>query len=662
MCGILGVVSLEGGPIDPAVLQRMNDLQSHRGPDGEGFLMGRINPDPPEYIFLRRAVQCDKAGIQVALGHRRLAIIDLCDRGLQPMTVEDGRIWIVYNGEIYNHRELRSELETHGFTFATRTDTEVLLQAYRLWGEDCLQHLEGMFAFAIWDGVRNTLFCARDRFGIKPFYYTYNGGYFVFSSEIKTLLAFPGVTAAADDDAILGFLVHGNCDGGEPTLFRQIMALPAAHCLTVDLRTKRLSTRRYYRLEPRNIELRSDDDRIGALRDLLLGTVDKHLISDVRAGSCLSGGLDSSTVVSLVGKICRDKPHAAVGANLQTFTSCYENREFDERHYAMAAAGAAGAQTQLVFPSADDFWQDFERLTWHQDLPFGGLSFYAQWRVMRAASEAGVKVLLDGQGGDEVFGGYAKFRYAYLASLLRSGRFPTLAREFGAMLGQADRYVLDLRTGYRYLPTRLRKLLNVDSLLKSALKADLSRTISDQSTPATRWWRNASSLHDGNGRRAASDTIMQRIQLDDIQIDTLPQLLRLEDRSSMAFSVEARVPLLDHRLVEYGVSLPDDLKVRGGWSKFALREALKDLMPDTVRLRKSKLGFAAPDRIWLSQDLRPRINDIIGGELRCQKYIDPVAVRNWYSSTKAATANTESYLGMFRIMSLETWMRVFNVS
>jgi asparagine synthase (glutamine-hydrolysing) len=662
MCGILGVISLEGAPIDLSVLQRMNDLQLHRGPDGEGFLLSRICSGPADHTFVRRAAQCGERDVQVALGHRRLAIIDLSDRGLQPMTVGDGQMWIVYNGEIYNHRELRSELESHGFFFTTRTDTEVLLQAYRHWGEDCLTHLEGMFAFAIWDGQRNVLFCARDRFGIKPFYYTSRHGFFVFASEMKALLAFPGVKTEADDDAVLGFLVHGNCDGSYKTLLRDVLALPAAHCLSVDAGTGRLSTRKYYRLEPRVLEFRSDEDGISELRDLLLGTINRHLISDVRAGSCLSGGLDSSTVVSLIGEICRDKPQAAVGARLHTFTSCYENREFDERQYAITAAGAVGAQTELVFPSAEDFWQDFERLAWHQDMPFGGLSFYAQWRVMRAASEAGVKVLLDGQGGDEVFGGYAKFRYAYLASLLRSGRLPTLAREFGAMLSQGDRYVLNLRTGYRYLPRQLRSLLNVDSLLKGALRADLSRAISDHGTPATRWWRNASALQAGTGQAAGIDTIMQRIQLDDIQIDTLPQLLRLEDRSSMAFSIEARVPLLDHRLVEYGVSLPDDLKVRGGWSKYALREALKGLMPETVRLRTSKLGFAAPDRIWLSRDLRARISEMIGGELRCQKYVDPAAIRRWYNSTKAATANTESYLGMFRIISLETWMRVFKVT
>ncbi|HEY7543361.1 MAG TPA: asparagine synthase C-terminal domain-containing protein, partial [Blastocatellia bacterium] len=358
------------------------------------------------------------------------------------------------------------------------------------------------------------------------------------------------------------------------------------------------------------------------------------------------------------GKISRDQPEAAsaIGGSLHTFTSCYEYREIDERHYALPIAHSVGANPHLVFPSADDFWSDFERMAWHQDMPFGGLSFYAQWRVMRAAKEAGIKVLLDGQGGDEVFGGYAKFRYAYLASLLRTGRVLRMAREFGATLRQGDWYVLNIRNGYRYLPRRLRSLLKVDSAIKHVLRADLNQVISESSTPATRWWRNASS------GRTDDWTVMQRIQVDDIMIDTLPQLLRFEDRSSMAFSIEARVPLLDHRLVEYGLSLPDHLKVRNGWSKFAIREAMHGLMPEEVRLRKSKLGFAAPDRRWLSGDLRRRVNELIDGDLRCKKYVDPQALRRWYNSPKSETANTESYLGLLRVLSLEMWMRAFSIS
>ena len=661
MCGISGIVALNGRSVDPAVLQVMTDLQAHRGPDGEGFLLAWRDADEFHHAALPHTSRWDgRAHVELALGHRRLAILDLSDRGRQPMAAAGGRSWIVFNGEIYNHRELRTELEARGHEFVTRTDTEVLLQAYLRWGDDCLERLEGMYAFAIWDGARGRLFCARDRLGIKPFYYATPPGYVIFASEVKALLAFPGLEAGADDAAVLGFLVHGNCDYGEQTVLRDVKALPAAHALTVDLCSGRPATRQYWRLVPQPTNGTHPHDDAERLRELLIDTTCKHLISDVRAGSCLSGGLDSSTVVSLIGKLWREQPDAAtaVGDRFYTFTSCYSYSELDEREYALTAARAVGATPHLVFPSPEDFWETFPRLAWHQDMPFASLSYYAQWRVMRAAREAGVKVLLDGQGGDEVFAGYAKFRYAYLASLLRQGRVAAWTRELGATLLHGDPYVLDLRKGYRYLPQRLRRLLRVDSLLQRVLRGDWDRTLSAESTPATRWWRYAS----GRATEAFPGTIVQRMQVDDIMVDTLPQLLRHEDRSSMAFSLEARVPLLDHRVVEFGVSLPDRLKIHNGWSKLAVRRAMDGLMPDALRWRKTKLGFAAPDRRWLAHELRPQVTELLADSLRCERYVDRSELRRWYGSAEAAGANTEAYLGLFRVLALEMWMRAFTVS
>jgi len=660
MCGIVGIVGLNGTPVDVAVLQRMNDLQTHRGPDGQGFLLAWVEAGGFRDVLVSHTRRWDaRAPVRVALGHRRLAILDLSDRGLQPMSASDARCWIVFNGEIYNHRELRAELEARGYTFATRTDTEVLLQAYRAWGEDCLARLQGMYAFAVWDGGRGRLFCARDRLGIKPLYYGTPSGVFAFASEMKALLAYPELDPALDDEAVIGFLLHANCDYGERTLLRTVKALPPAHCLTVDPASGRIDIRRYWHLDPETTNGVPDRERLDGLGTLLERTVRSHLLSDVRAGSCLSGGIDSSTVVSLMGKIWREQPEAAkaLGESFLTFTSCWEYPELDEREYATAVTRAVGAEPHLVFPSAQDFWQTFPRMAWHQDMPFASLSFYAQWCVMRTAKGAGVKVLLDGQGGDEVFGGYAKFRYAYLASLLRSGRLVRMARELGAMVGQGDLYVLDLRRGYRYLPNRLRRLLGVDALLQGVLRADWDRALAGESTPATRWWRYAV----GARPEASTASVMQRIQVDDILVDTLPLLLRMEDRSSMAFSLEARVPLLDHLLVEYGVSLPDHLKVHNGWSKFAVREALRGVLPDIVRRRTSKLGFAAPDRRWLAGELRPQVTELIEDTLRCEKYVDAAALRRWYRSPHTARASEESYLGLFRILALEMWMRAFDL-
>jgi asparagine synthase (glutamine-hydrolysing) len=661
MCGITGLLSLQGTPIDPAVLQRMTDRQAHRGPDGQGFLLGWEAEGGFTHKLLPHTAQWDgRAPVRMALGHRRLAILDLSDRGLQPMSAGEGQCWIVFNGEIYNHRELRSELEGRGYAFGTRTDTEVLLQAYREWGEDCLGRLQGMYAFAIWDGARGRLFAARDRLGIKPFYYATPAGIFAFASEMKALFACPGLDATPDDDAVVGFLLHANCDYGERTLLRAVKALPPGHCLTVHAATGQIDVRSYWQLTPQHANGVRDSVRLDGLRTLLTSTMQSHLVSDVRAGSCLSGGIDSSTVVSLIGKIWREQPDqaTALGDRFLTFTSCWKYPELDERTYADTVARAAGAESHLVFPSAEDFWETFPKMAWHQDMPFASLSYYAQWSVMRTARDAGVKVLLDGQGGDEVFGGYAKFRYAYLASLLRSGRLLQFAREAGAMLTQGDLYyVLNLRRGYRYLPTRLRRLLGVDSLLEGVLLTDWDRALGGESTPATRWWRYARA--GGSGHTGTS--VMQRIQVDDIMMDTLPLLLRMEDRSSMAFSLEARVPLLDHKLVEYGISLPDHLKVHHGWSKFAIREAMQGVLPESVRQRTSKLGFAAPDRRWLAHDLRPHVTALIEDSLRCERYVDVAALRRWYASPQATHASEEAYLGLFRILALEMWMRAFDL-
>lgn len=662
MCGITGVMALNGRPVDLRVLQRMNDVQAHRGPDGEGFMVSWPESNGFCSAFLRHTGQGRSAPpARVALGHRRLAILDLSDRGLQPMSAGASGAWIVFNGEIYNHLELRAELESRGRFFNTRTDTEVLLQSYLEWGEHCLQHLEGMFAFAIWDGARGRLFCARDRLGIKPFYYAMPRDHFIFASEIKGLLPFPGLDPAPDDDAVLGFLVHGNCDYRERTILKPVSALPAGHALTLDIASSQLRRWSYWAPAPRqDWGGLGDAARVDLLRDLLVRTTRSHLLSDVRAGSCLSGGLDSSAVVGLIGKIWREQPEAAsaIGDKFHTFTSCYDYPELDERKYALEVANAIGATPCLVFPSAPDFWDVFGRMAWHQDMPFSGMSFYAQWRVMRAAKEAGVKVLLDGQGGDEVFGGYAKFRYAYLASLLRGGQIGTMAREAWASVLQRDLYLLDIRRGYRYLPPGLRSMLGVDSLLQGVLRADWNQAVGDESTPATRWWRHAA----GKSTAGSPLTVMQSVQIEDILVDTLPLILRMEDRSSMAFSIEARVPLLDHKLVEFGLSLPDHQKIQGGFSKFAVREATRGLMPEGVRLRRTKLGFAGADQRWLNGELRPQVTELIQDRLRCDRFVDPLPLRRWYQSSKAKTANPEAFGSLFRVMALEIWMRAFNVS
>jgi len=663
MCGIAGLVELAGRPIDAALLQRMTDVLAHRGPDGRGLLLARPAGGAFDNTVVRTLDQAGDATRRavVGLGSRRLAIIDTSERGLQPMVDRTGSVALVFNGELYNFRDLRRELEARGCTFDSGTDTEVFLAAYLAWGDGCLDRAKGMFGFALWDGRTGRLLIARDRFGIKPLYYTRIGDRVAFASEIKALLEAPWLPRIAHDDAVAEFLVHGNCDFADRTVLRGVQSLPPGHKLVVDLGRRDVAVSRYYALRVDPDRHVPDTEKLEQLRDLLERSVRDHLVSDVPVGSCLSGGIDSSSVVGLMGKILREQPDAAtsLGGRIHTFTSSYDDDpSVDERRYALPVAGAVDAETHLVFPTPQDFVEQFPKMTYHFDMPFGTLSFYAQWCVMRAAKEAGMTVMLDGQGGDEVFGGYGKFRYGYLASLLRSGRVATLAREAAAMVRQGDRYLLDIRNGYRYLPSSVRRRLGVDSLLARSLRPGMAVASAATSNPATRWWANAR-------RNGAGDlSVVQRLQMDDITLDTLPQLLRYEDRSSMAFSIEARVPFLDHEVVEFGLSLPDHLKISGGWSKYALRQSLRGVLPDLVRTRKTKLGFAAPDQRWLSTDLRPFVLEMLSGELRSDRYVDGRVLRRDYAATATAgrKAPTEAYLGLFRVVSLEMWMRTFEVS
>lgn len=655
MCGIAGIVVRRSGGEYPHRIRQMTDALRHRGPDGEGFIYAPGRSEGAAYGPAESDYQ--PRTCRVALGHRRLAIIDLHDRGLQPLQCRGRDVWIVFNGEIYNYRSIREELEERGLQFRTQTDTEVLLASYLTWGVDCLSHLQGMFAFAIWDGEQRRLFCARDRLGIKPFYYHAGPDLLLFASEAKSVLASGLVSARANSDAIYSYLRTGNCDAGAETLFSDIHSLPGGYYLIWDEPSNQLKTEPYWQVSPAAERWESEESAVERLRTLLLGVMDRHLISDVRVGSCLSGGVDSSAVVGYAAELRKRQAETArsLGNEFLTFTSCFDNLKFDERTHAIEMAQYAGATPELVFPEARAFWSEFQRMAWHQDFPFGTASIFAQWCVMRAAAQAGVKVLLDGQGGDESFAGYAKFRYALLLADLRRGALASALKRGVSILAQGDSYVLDIRKGWRYLPASLRRLLRTEPLIARALR-QASHFKADTISVAGDIWQSTA----GNAANG-SLTALQRFQMNDLSRDTLPQLLRYEDRNSMAFSIEARVPLLDHKLVEFALGLPDDYKVRGGWGKWILRKAMTNFAPESICWRKSKLGFVAPTRDWLGRDLRGQVTDYLHSDLRCGAFIKADVVREWYDSSAGKQVNESAYLGLFRILCLETWMRAFDV-
>ena len=407
MCGIAGQYCLDGKEPDKKLLSVMSERLAHRGPDGEGtHIRGPI-----------------------AFAHRRLAIIDLSDEGLQPMTNEDGTLWLVFNGEIYNFVELRQELIKKGHIFHSKSDTEVILHAYEEWGHNCLTRFNGMWAFALWDDPRQELFCARDRFGIKPFYYALTGDSFLFASEIKALLAHPAVGTKPDDVTLGTYLAWGVLDHSERTMFDGIFQLRPAHAMVV---TKNGTQQPFRYWDGKvNAEIRStvpDAEVASKLRSLLHDATRIHLRSDVAVGTCLSGGIDSSALTSIINGLIREETLSSVGTRQKTFSVVFSDERFDESRYIDEVITATAVDAHRTEPSPEKLWDDIDRLVYMQDEPFGSLSIYAQYCVMRLAHEQ-VKVVLDGQGADELLAGYLAYQGSFIGGLLRSFHVLTGFRE-----------------------------------------------------------------------------------------------------------------------------------------------------------------------------------------------------------------------------------------
>lgn len=629
MCGIAGIVRFDQQPPDHGLLRKMADRQQHRGPDDEGFY-------------------CDD---RIGLAFRRLAILDLSTAGHQPMSSVDKRYWLIYNGEIYNHAEIRKELIDHGYSFYSRSDTEVILAAYQQWGVNCLSRFNGMWAFALWDHKRQCLFCARDRMGVKPFYYHINAQRFLFASEIKTLLVDPATPCQPDEQSVYKYLVFGYVHFGEATFFQEIKQLPAGHYVEIYSQPGASSPQPicYWQLDHKKYapEIRSTE-AIQHFRHLFFDSVRLRLQSDVPVGTCLSGGLDSSSIVCVANQILfgKDKPdRTVVGEHQKTFSACYQtDSSIDERRWIEPVIAQTQAQSHYIFPDADGLFADLEALVWHQDEPVAGSSIYAQWCVMRAAREAGIVVMLDGQGGDEVMGGYQRYYWAYLAGLLRFSKLPALVRawhqEWGTHTYANKTDYLGLV--YAALPIGIQDTLNGEQKYRQA-----------QRWLGGAWQQRYLYQH----ARSHHPTLLGQALERDLLADCLPALLKYEDRNSMAHSIEARVPFLDYRLVEFMASLPDSMKIRDGQTKWLLRQALQDVLPTMIAQRRNKLGFATPEQSWLSQGWN-RV------QLLLQK--SELVRRGWVKQTAFEAIFNDSsgtpYKGehtIWRWLNLELWLQCF---
>jgi asparagine synthase (glutamine-hydrolysing) len=618
MCGIAGIISTRER-VDRCLLADMRDVLAHRGPDDAGLWTS--------------------ADGRVGLANRRLAILDLSPAGHMPMC--DGDLCITYNGEIYNYVELRDELSRHGHRFRTSSDTEVLLKAYRQWGLSFLTRLNGMFAFALWDSSRNRLVMARDRFGEKPFYYTEASalGSFAFASEIKALLKYPHLSRNVNDAAIFRYLVLGQVDGDEQTFFANVQQLRPAHALVWE--DGKIRTERYWDIDAdKLIHYNEPRDYGEHFRDLFLDAVRLRLRSDVAVGTSLSGGLDSSSVVCAVQSVWNGS-----GPNPQcTFSARYAEGETDEGQFIQAVVEHTRVRDYHTWITAADLCGELERFIYHQDEPVAHTSPFAQWKVYDLARKHGVTVLLDGQGADEFLAGYHPPSFGgRFMGLLRQGAFLGLFSELNAYRKNHG----SLLTGLRYLSG---VLLSPELAVKARMRYYDTADIVNPS-----WIRRHLPACIESGRVRQFRTPLKSILFDTLTRTSLPGLLRYGDRNSTAHSREARLPFLDHRLVEYVYAVPDEQIISGGVTKLILRRAMHDLLPPLVRDRQDKIGFSTPEGLWFRGQLRPWLEQKVD-EAKGRGIVQTASAdRHWAGllAGKGRSAN------VWRIANLEAWMQMF---
>ncbi|MGH9729332.1 MAG: asparagine synthase (glutamine-hydrolyzing) [Candidatus Acidiferrales bacterium] len=571
--------------VDPDLLWFGTHRVSHRGPDDWGFVcLAPFEECADRHRYWRRWEERQHASeYRIGLGSRRLSIVDLSEAGRQPMNLRGTDLWIIWNGEIYNYRELRDELAAE-HCFTTETDTEVLLAAYEKWGTECLGRFNGMFALAIWDGARKRVLLARDRFGEKPLYYTHCNGRFVFASELKQFLEDNEFEREIDQSALADFLLLSLQDHDERSFYERVKQLPAAHWMEVD--AVHGGTRGPYRYWTPEIADDLDTSRDRAFGEelpfLLRDSIRLRLRSDVQAGICLSGGLDSTTICSLAAEQMPDP------ASFPAYTMTFPGYAEDEFSAAAEVVGRTGVRHIHSTFRAHDLWERLQDFVYSQDGPTGGASTFASWRVFEAAREDGTVVLLNGQGGDELFAGYDKFYFFWLRNLLARGRWLRFSASAGSYFRKNGANRWNYAHGRRYATPFLRnRMMGI-------------------------WQHSAPELQSRvmDKVQVGGEGLNQRLWKDMSEF-SLPCLLHWEDRNSMAAGTEARLPFLDHRLAEAVLATSAYTKLRNGFTKYSLRRAMDDALPSKICWQRKKRGFETPARQWFRTDLAPQIKELL---------------------------------------------------
>jgi len=613
MCGIAGIISFRSSLEEiraTELVRNMCSLQKHRGPDDD-------------------ALYSDN---NVSIGMTRLAILDL-RKGLYPLSNENKNLYLFYNGEVYNYPELLSELTASGHHYSSMTDGEVIVHGFEQWGPGCFTKLNGMWAFAIWDSKEQKLVLARDHFGIKPLYYYIDENLLAFSSEIRALLSLPFIRRRPNENCIFNYLVDGRLDHTEETFFASINQLLPGYCATAKPDGS-FEKFRYWEM-PRVCETLNDDmgEATKRVRELFIDAVRIRLRSDVPVGTCLSGGLDSSAIVSVVNEL-NEEDKKSVGRRLQGFSACFPGESVDETRFINTEVQATKTDGHIVSPTALELWRDLTELVRTQEEPVGGSSQYAGWRVMQMAKAHHVPVLLNGQGADEIFAGYLEYLGFYIKDLLRRRKIIAVFKETFSSLDLTARMFPLLFTYNRKINRIIWRCLNPEFSAK--LAKDLSI------------------------RRVDLASSLPQMLRSDVTQYILPSLLRYEDRNSMHFSIEVRLPFLDPRLVEYAASLPVSFKIRHGWTKRIFREAMRGILPEEIRSRRGKIRFETPQRRWFIAELADKIEELLSTDMRASKYVERSEVLELFrSARKKKKLSRLDAEFLWRCINLEIWLREF---
>jgi asparagine synthase (glutamine-hydrolysing) len=599
MCGICGIVHKKNQPVPFETIKRMNDLIVHRGPDDEGFYINE----------------------NIALGHRRLAILDLSTDGHQPMFFQDKYI-IVFNGEIYNYLELKEELVNGGYTFHSRTDTEVLLASYDHWGEDCVNHFNGMWAFAILDNKRRRIFCSRDRFGIKPLYYSEAGNYFVFGSEIKQIVDFYG-DRYVNKKILMDYLVVGYENHTQETFFKNIFQLAPSHNLIYNLESNAFSIKRYYDIKKEYINL-DENELIACYSEKIHDAVGLRLRSDVTVGSCLSGGLDSSTISAIAALKNKNK----TGKKFVAIHAKSTEPKHDESSCAGMVSDFCGLDLHIIEPSKDEFVNHINEVIYTQEEPFGGPSVFMQYFVMKKAKELKCTVMLDGQGGDETLFGYERYYPAIFSAL----PFYSRLKCFTDSILHSKLTMKQLLQYYLYFTNSALRIRRLEAKYNFIKKEYLEMIGKDTIKCSARNYLD-----------------VFKLQYDEIYNTQMPHLLRYEDRNSMRHSIETRLPFIDYHVLETAVNMNIAYKIKNGWTKFVLRKTIDGILPQDIVWRKNKFAFEAPVKTWL---------DSIHGTMTNE--IDASNILNKIKKAKI-DSNKLDDKQIWKLFNIARWEKIYHV-